>query len=252
LTHSSLRKYTQLPVFVSNNISLAQCSLEMMVMIRKPQKTFKAIALLLVLTLFQVFVVGVSATPPQEGAKGKLKTTRDQTVTVNGNPTSSGQTVLTGATIETPDGIGATVNLGSLGSIDLAPNSKIEITFSDGQIKVVLVQGCVIVTAKQGTYAEIDTPQGKATSNDPNQKQAMALDVCNPLGASSPIINQGAAANAGAGGGVVGDAEGLSKGWIIFGVIAAATATTLAIVVPCRRGRNPSPGEPRGVNDECR
>jgi hypothetical protein len=218
----------------------------------KPQKTFKAIALLLVLTLFQVFVVGVSATP-QEGAKGKLKTTRDQTVTVNGNPASSGQTVLTGVNIETPDGIGASVNLGPLGSIDLAPNSKVEITFSDGQVKVVLVQGCVIVTPKQGTYAEIDTAQGKATSNDPNQKQAMALDVCNPLGATSPVINQGAAANAGAGGGgTAGGADGLGRGWIIFGVVAAATATTLAIVIPCRRGRNPSPGEPRGVNDECR
>jgi hypothetical protein len=25
-----------------------------------------------------------------------------------------------------------------------------------------------------------------------------------------------------------------------------------ALLIPCRRGRNPSPGDPRGRNDECR
>jgi hypothetical protein len=225
-------------------------------MTSNPQKTFKATAILLALTLLQVYVVGAAASPVlrQGGAKGKLTTTKNQPVTVNGNPATSGQTVLPGATIETPPGIGATVNLGPLGSVDLAPGSRAELTFSDGQMKLVLIQGCAILTTKQGTYGEIDTAQGKAASNDSDKKEAMVMDVCNPVGATSPIINQGAAANASAGaaGGTVAGSGGVGTGWIIAGAAGLAALTTAAIIVPCRRGRNPSPGEPRGRNDECR
>jgi hypothetical protein len=69
-------------------------------MTAKPQTAFKATALLLALSIFQVFVIGVSAAPaPQGGLTGKLRTTRDQSVMVNGNSTSSGHTIFPGATI---------------------------------------------------------------------------------------------------------------------------------------------------------
>ena len=230
-------------------------------MTSNPQKTFKATALFLVLSIFQVFVIGVSAAPaPQGDVTGKLRTAKNQTVSVNGNPASNGQTIMSGASIETPAGVGATINLGSLGSIDLAPGSRADVTFSDGQMRVMLTQGCAIVRTRQGTYGEVATAQGKATSNDADRKEATTLDVCYPAGAPAPIINQGAAANAGAGAGTVAaagggagaTAGGVGTGWIVLGGAAIASAIALAIIVPCRRGRNPSPGEPRGVNDECR
>jgi len=38
-----------------------------------------------------------------------------------------------------------------------------------------------------------------------------------------------------------------------FGFLtSAAGITAAAIITPCRRGPNPSPGVPRGRNDECR
>ena len=230
-------------------------------MTSRPQKTFKATALLLALSIFQVFVVGVQAAPtrPQGGLTGKLTTTRNQNVTVNGNPTNNGHTVFPGATIETPAGVGASINLGSLGSVDLSPSSRAEMTFNDDrQIKVMLTQGCAIVTTRQGTYGEINTPQGKATSNDSERKEAATLDVCNPAGAATPIVNQGAAANAGAGaaaasaGGVATTAGGVGAGWIILGGAGLASLMAAAIIVPCKRGRNPSPTVARGRNEECR
>ncbi|HKQ99418.1 MAG TPA: hypothetical protein VJT09_02025 [Pyrinomonadaceae bacterium] len=218
-----------------------------------PRRSLQMTALALVLSLVQVYVVGVAAATPQGDVQGRLTTRGNQTVTINGNSAGNGQTVASGAMVETPDGVGATVNLGSLGSVDLAPGTKAELTFGGGQIRVHLIQGCVITRIKQGTYGEINNGQEKLTSNDSNQKQAATLDVCNPVGAPAPIVNQGAAANAGAGaGGGAATAGGIGKGWIIVGAAALATGTALAIIVPCRRGRNPSPGEPRGVNDECR
>ena len=226
-------------------------------MASKSHRAFKSTALLLVLSLLQVYVVGVSA-EVQGDVQGRLTTRRNQPVTVNGNSATNGQTVPNGAMVETPEGVGATVNLGHLGSVDFAPGTKAELTFGGGQIKVRLIQGCVINRVKQGTYGEINNGQEKLTSNDPDQKQAMNLDVCNPLGAPAAIINQGAAANAGAGatGGTVatggGTLGGVGAGWIVVGAAGLVTLTALAILVPCRRGRNPSPGEPRGRNDECR
>jgi hypothetical protein len=218
------------------------------------QKTFKATALFLVFSIFQVLVVGVSAapTPMQDGVKGKLRTTGNQNIIINGNAASNGHTVLTGAMIETPQGVGATINLSSLGSIDFSPGSRAEVTFSDGQIRVLLIQGCVIVHTRLGTYGEIATPQGKATSNDPVRKEAATLDVCNPAGAPAPIINQGAAANAGAGAGAAGTTERVGAGWIFFGGAGLVTLIALAVIIPCERGTNPSPSDPSGVSGDCR
>jgi hypothetical protein len=232
-------------------------------MTSKPQKTFKATALLLVLSLLQVYIIGAAAAVPQfDQIQGSLTTRDSKPITVNGNPSTSGQTILSGATIDTPSGVGATVNLSPLGSVDLAPGARIELTFGDGQIKVRLIEGCAVVRANQGTYAEINNSTEKLTSNDADKKQAATLDVCSPTGGAAPLINQGAAASAGAGaseaavavatvGGGAATAGGVGAG-VIIGGIGLGSLMALAIIVPCRRGRNPSPGEPRGRNDECR
>ncbi|HEX8493344.1 MAG TPA: FecR domain-containing protein [Pyrinomonadaceae bacterium] len=221
----------------------------------KNRKALKALAIFLAFSLTQLYVHTTLAGPslvkkteaamlllPQ--AAGKLVTTGNQSVLVNGTSASSGATILTGATIETGDGVGATINLGPLGSIDLAPNTKVEITYEDGKIKVKLITGCAIVKNKKGTQSQIDTEQGTATSND--GKNAGLLDVCFPQGAPSPIVNQGAAANAGAGagggGGAAGGGGGLSTGQTLalFGGVAGA----VIIPVLLSRGDDPSPSTP--------
>lgn len=225
------------------------------------RKALKALALFLVFSIMQVYVHVALASaaivesteaanmiPPQ--ATGKLVTSGNQSVMVNGTNASTGASILTGATIETGDGVGATINLGPLGSIDLAPNTKVELQYSDGQLKLKLLVGCAIVKNKKGTNAEVNTEQGPATSNS-GSASGGALDVCFPQGAPNPIVNQGAAANAGAGasgsagaaaGGSGAAGAGAGGGGGLFGLgpggtIALIGAIGAAIIIPVALSR---------------
>ena len=197
---------------------------------------YKAAALTLVFALMNLYVgTALAARRPQ--ASGKITTTGNQSVIVNGNATSSGATILTGATIETGDQVGATIDLGALGTVDIAPNTKIQIDFDEnGKLKVTLIEGCVIVKPKKGKHGEIYTTDGKQiTHNNEQTLPAAVLDVCFPKGAPAPIVNQGAAANAGAG---AGGGGGISSE-VAAGVVGAIGGTILVIIL-VGRGDDPS------------
>ena len=224
-----------------------------------------AISFFLIFTITQVYV-GVSFAGPNAGSSGiplagPILTTRgNQPITVNGASAISGATILSGATIETPDQVGATINLGSLGTLDIAPNTKLALEFDqNGNVKVTLVQGCVILRTEKKAAGEIDTSQGVAGKTDP--ATGGLLDVCFPQGATAPTVNQGAAASAGAGAGAGGAAGaataagGAAGGGgisttavVLIGAIGEGALITTALVVPCTRGNNPSPE----LNTQCR
>lgn len=231
----------------------------------KNQKATQALALMLVFSLTQVYVNASLAGPvltttlatnasllPQ--AAGKLVTRANQSVLVNGTNASTGASILTGSTIETGDGVGATINLGPLGSIDLAPNTKMVVQYDNDGIKLKLLVGCAILNNKKGKSAEISTDQGIATSNEGAKGGGAPLDVCFPSGAPNPIVNQGAAANAGAGAGGAATAAATaagSSGGGVFGLGVAGTIALIggigaAIIIPIAltRGNNPSPANP--------
>ena len=210
-------------------------------MITSSQKAIKALALTLVFSVLHLS----SVTSAAQGATGKLTTRGNQPITVNGISTNSGDTILSGASIETGDQVGATINLGTLGTVEVAPNTKFQLTFSrNGMIEITLSEGCVILRVKEGVYGVIQTPGGKTASNDSLKKQAAVLDICLPKGAPEAIVNQGAAANAGAGaGGITGGtiaAEGLS-GAVVGTLIAGAAGLGIFAVVLSNRGENTSP-----------
>lgn len=225
-------------------------------------KALKALALLLAFSLTQVYVHASMTGPlllnntegtiplPPQAITARLTTRGNQSVMVNGTNASTGASILTGATIETGDGVGATINLGPLGSIDLAPNTKVELQYTSNGVKLKLLVGCALVKNKKGKQAEVSTEQGPATSDD-GKKGGAPLDVCFPQGAPNPIVNQGAAVNAGAGagGGVAGAGAGGSGG--VFGLGTAGTVVLVAgiiaaVVIPVglTRGNNPSPMNP--------
>lgn len=163
------------------------------------------IALLLVFALLDLSLQTSFAAPALSSTasaqtSGSLSTRGNRAIVVNGNNTEAGATILDGATIETPDGTGATIDLGPLGSIDLAPNTVAVINFSNGEVKVTLKRGCAIVRNKEGVKGSIDTPDGSSTPTDqPDGNNRKRADVCFPVGATTPVVNAGAAANAGAG-----------------------------------------------------
>ncbi|HKP80871.1 MAG TPA: hypothetical protein VJT69_02575 [Pyrinomonadaceae bacterium] len=211
---------------------------------QKRRNGSRAIAALLLFSISQIGLAArVTAVPQQFVAR--LTTRNNQPITVNGLSASTGASILTGATIETGADQSATVNLGSLGRLDIAPNTKLVLTYDDkGNVKAMLVYGCVILAAKKKTTGEVATEQGSAGKTDP--AAGGVLDVCFPQGATAPQIGQGAAAAAGAGASTAPVATG---GGGLFGLGRAATIAIFAgigavALTPLAFQDNPSGAEP--------
>src|SRR6202008_2434556 len=162
------------------------------------QKRRNGSRVIAVLILFAVAQIGLqvglaepnattnpTALPQQFVAR--VTTRNNQPITVNGISANTGASILTGATIETGADQSATVNLGPLGQLDIAPNTKLVLTYDEqGNVKVVIVYGCAILTAKKKTKGEIATEQGTAGKTDP--AAGGVLNVCFPQGAAAPTV----------------------------------------------------------------
>jgi hypothetical protein len=183
-----------------------------------------------------------------QGASASLTTRQNKPISVNGTDAITGATIVNGALIETPGQVSASVNIPGHAILDIEPDAKLIMEFDqNGNPKVTLREGCVTLHTKKGTTGEIDTIHGVAGKTDPAKDGV--LRVCFPRGAAAPVVDGGSVATAGAatGGGGISTTTGVLIGAAAIGGVIAAV-----IIVPCRRGANPSPGEPRGVNDECR
>ena len=212
-----------------------------------------AVAITLMVALAQVYVaVGFADTTKSETTIAQLMgvlTTRDnKPVTVNGASALTGASIPSGAVIETPAGVGATLRLAGLGSICIAPGSKVTIEFDQqgaaGTIRVTVATGCVILNTQQNTTGTVVTPEGVAGQTGPTT--VGSIDVCSRPGAAA-AINQGAAFDAGAGASrldcVAGAAAlppvGIPVGATIAMIGGGGTGLFLLF-----RGGNPSPSTP--------
>ena len=149
---------------------------------RKRRNGSRAIAALL---LFSVVQFGIrAATPIPQQLAGRLKTSNNQPVTVNGLSANTGASILSGATIETGADQSATVDLGPLGSLDITPNTKVVLTFEQRNAKATVITGCVTLKAKKGTTGEVANEQGSLSKTDP--VVGGALNNCSPQGPTTP------------------------------------------------------------------
>ena len=212
---------------------------------QKRRNVSRAIAALLLFSITQIGLATRATAIPQQFV-ARLTTRNNQPITVNGLSAGTGASILTGATIETGADQSATVNLGPLGTLDIAPNTKLVLTYDDkGNVKALLVYGCVILGAKKKTTGEVATEQGSAGKTDP--AAGGVLDVCFPQGATAPQIGQGAAAAAGAGAGA--STPAAAGGGGLFGLGRAATIAIFAgigaaALTPLAFQDNPSGAEP--------
>lgn len=140
-------------------------------------------------------------------------------ITVNGAIATSGATILSGTAIDTPDQVAAAINLGSLGTVDVAPGTTLTLSFAQkDNFKVILVKGCASLHARKGTSGEINTPQGAAEKTDPNTGGTVSL--CMPQTAHEAaevvvgddgLFGLGKAAALAIIGGRIGAAEGVAQ-----------------------------------------
>ncbi len=105
---------------------------------------------------------------PGKAEMGELVISGGSAVTVNGETANTGRTVFSSNTITTPADSGATVNLGKLGQVELAPNSSMSLSFNESSISGTLLNGRVKVSAPSDISANIQTKTGIVTA-DTNQ-----------------------------------------------------------------------------------
>ncbi|MDQ2856376.1 MAG: hypothetical protein M3R68_08605, partial [Acidobacteriota bacterium] len=189
----------------------------------KQRKAFKAIAVFLAFSFAQVYVqtsfaepgAGRVPVPVPQALVARLTIRGGSSATVNGASAVSGATVLTGATIETPDQVSATLDLGPLGTIDLSPNSSIQLDFtSDGNVRVKILKGCVKINKKGAGEAEAYTAEGASEKTSSNRKK---MGFCYLDGKLNPF----GTATGGGGGGIGGLSTAAKVA--IFGGIAGGT-----------------------------
>lgn len=211
----------------------------------------RTVAVFTVLCVAQVFVfsgatvramTGEMSVDPQPQAGGALKTTNNQPITVNGNSVRPGTTILSGSNIETPAGVGATIEVGSA-TVCVSPNSSLVLEFTAGTASVTLKTGCAILTPHGNATGKIVTPDGTSTES----RNGQSSDVCFAPNATAPTVNQGAAASSGAcaGGGIVppATASGINR-TVLAVLVAGGGFATLAAILLATGGSNPSPSTP--------
>ncbi len=198
-------------------------------MATRKRKALMALAAFLAFALSQVYVQAglpnpTTAPVPQRTYTATLKTKNNQPVSINGNSAGTGTTLLTGTTIETPDQVSATIDLGPAGTVEVGPNSKIELTFdANGNVHVHLLRGCAQTRKTGAAFGEADVfTDTVSDATNPAKRQAGGCLLPNGQLGSFPS------------GGLTGIEEGAIGGGIAGGVI---TAIILA------RGGNPSPSQ---------
>jgi len=217
------------------------------------RKASTAIAALLLFSISQVGLqigfaetLSTTTTPviPQQ-VVARLATRNNQPITVNGQSASTGASLVSGATLETGADQSATVNVGPLGSVDIAPNTKVVLTFEGGNLRADVVYGCVILHARKNTTGEITTEKGSIGKTDP--ATGGSLEMCFPQGAAAPVVGPGVAVGAGAGAVPAGAAAAGAGGLFGLGVpatVAIIAAGTAAGLTPVFFDDNPSPSTP--------
>ncbi len=94
----------------------------------------KALTMCLTVAIIATYSMSALASPPK--VTGELlvsgKTLGDKTaVKINGNTVENGSIVFSSSTIKTPSSSDATINLGKAGKVQLAPNTKVTLSFDN-------------------------------------------------------------------------------------------------------------------------
>jgi ferric-dicitrate binding protein FerR (iron transport regulator) len=188
---------------------------------------FKPVALLLVFAVLQVYVLvnpakasaatnNTSTNAPASMLFGQLLMNGEQSALVNGTSATSGTTIFSGAQLQTPAGVAASVQLGNLGRLAIDPDTLLSLTFDKDYIDVQVTAGNAVLTTNAGVKGTLATPNGEKLSTN---------------AATTSTVGSGAAARRRAGGNTL--------GFIL--TAALVTVAIIAVVVDDDNNDNLSP-----------
>jgi hypothetical protein len=192
----------------------------------RQRKALKAIAILSAFVLAQICVqAALPATtagggvPQQRQITARLTTKNNQPITVNGNQVGTGATLLTGATIETPDQVSGLIDLGDAGVVEIQPGSTIKLDFDEnGNVRVKVIRGCAMTKKKTNVLPgemELYTDQASEKTDKKRNHVGGCILPNGQLGSFSGAGGISGATVAGAavaGGAIAGTATALSRG----------------------------------------
>ncbi|HLE62974.1 MAG TPA: hypothetical protein VI750_07540 [Pyrinomonadaceae bacterium] len=118
----------------------------------------KWIAACVAVAVWSVYSMVVLASP---GAKAAGELSVAGNVTVNGQRAISGGTLFSDSMITTAEKSSATVSIGKLGRVELAPNSSLRLSFSDNSISGVLENGSANLSTLAGVTVDVTTKDGQ-------------------------------------------------------------------------------------------
>lgn len=152
------------------------------------RKTFRMISVMAAVCVFQVYVLAgattrnvvatnANASTAASGLMlGRLMLAGTESILVNGNSANSGTTILSGSQLQTPEGVEATVQLGSAGKLYIEPNTTLTVTFDKTNVDVKVAAGNAFVAANAGVVSSVTTPEGRtSTTGEPGAPVAAAM-----------------------------------------------------------------------------
>lgn len=224
-------------------------------MTSKRQRAASAIALLLIFSISQIYVqaslagkaaASTDGAPAVPARAGKLTTRGNNPITVNGNLTPAGTTILSGAQLQTPEGVGASVQIGRQGLLRMSPETSLTINFDDSNVDVVLNSGYITLTTSKGVKGSITMPDGKTEHTDSAtlstiKGQTDDQDNDKNKKKKGGVILPGSGVDGGEG--ILGGAS--THAAEVFGLVVLGGAIAASIIIVNQgRGENPSPFRP--------
>ncbi len=130
----------------------------------------KALSMCLVVatiaTYSMVALAGSERVAGELSVSGKIVNGETPFVKVNGEAAQSGRSIFSSSTIATPENASATVNIGKVGKIELAPNTTLALSFDEkgingdllaGRVTVLNSSDTVNIKTLDGTIAKLNT-----------------------------------------------------------------------------------------------
>jgi hypothetical protein len=119
----------------------------------------KALSFCLMVAIYATYSM-VTLASTEKIAGELLISGKNSSVKVNGETAQSGRSVFTASTISTPENTSAIINLGKLGKLELAPNTTVNISFTEKGINGDLLSGKITVIGTNNVV-NIRTTEGK-------------------------------------------------------------------------------------------
>lgn len=137
-----------------------------------PRGLNKAVALLLTVVMFNVYIMTGARTSRAATLPGAVEATAnklfvgrltladDQSILVNGNDAVTGTTIFSGMHLQSRDGVNAVVQLGTLGQLSLGPNTDLTLDFSSAGVEVKVAAGDATLMSNEGVNAILTGADG--------------------------------------------------------------------------------------------